>query len=99
MYTTYFQIQERAKYDPKVPGWINVYTVLHFVLVVFAFDDLSRYNLVIYLVTYLFQNEYFLCGDKKHLIIILTLFVNIANVTFECLSHLCLPFLDSYINR
>ena len=65
MYTTYFQIQERAKYDPKVPGWINVYTVLHFVLVVFAFDDLSRYNLVIYLVIYLFQNEYFLCGDKK----------------------------------
>merc|ERR1712141_349898 len=29
----------------KGPGWINVYTVLHFVLVVFAFDDLSRYNL------------------------------------------------------
>ena len=45
---TYFQIQDRAKYDPKVPGWINVYTVLHFVLVVFAFDDLSRYNLVKY---------------------------------------------------
>ena len=43
-----FQIQDRAKYDPKVPGWINVYTVLHFVLVVFAFDDLSRYNLVKY---------------------------------------------------
>merc|ERR1719219_3275629 len=39
------EIQDRAKYDPKVPGWINVYTVLHFVLVVFAFDDLSRYNL------------------------------------------------------
>merc|ERR1719433_183080 len=39
------EIQNRAKYDPKVPGWINVYTVLHFVLVVFAFDDLSRYNL------------------------------------------------------
>ena len=52
MYTTYFQIQERAKYDPKVPGWINVYTVLHFVLVVFAFDDLSRYNLVISLIIY-----------------------------------------------
>ena len=48
----FFQIQDRAKYDPKVPGWINVYTVLHFVLVVFAFDDLSRYNLVICLVIY-----------------------------------------------
>ena len=36
----------REKYDPKVAGWVNVYTVLHFVLVFFAFDDLSRYNLV-----------------------------------------------------
>ena len=26
----YVNIQNRAKYDPKVPGWINVYTVLHF---------------------------------------------------------------------
>ena len=67
MYTTYFQIQERAKYDPKVPGWINVYTVLHFVLVVFAFDDLSRYNLVICLVIYSQKiNEYFLCREKKN---------------------------------
>ena len=67
MYTTYFQIQERAKYDPKVPGWINVYTVLHFVLVVFAFDDLSRYNLVICLVIYSKKiNEYFLCREKKN---------------------------------
>ena len=59
MYTTYFQIQERAKYDPKVPGWINVYTVLHFVLVVFAFDDLSRYNLVICLLIYAKMNIFY----------------------------------------
>lgn len=39
------EIQHRAKYDPKVAAWINVYAVLHFVLVFFAFDDLSRYNL------------------------------------------------------
>ena len=62
----FFQIQNRAKYDPKVPGWINVYTVLHFVLVVFAFDDLSRYNLVICLGIYSKKiNEYFLCREKK----------------------------------
>ena len=36
------EIQVREKYNPKVAGWINVYTVLHFVLVFFAFDDLGR---------------------------------------------------------
>ena len=40
------EVQIREKYDPKVAGWINVYTVLHFVMVFFAFDDLSRYNIV-----------------------------------------------------
>ena len=40
------EIQVREKYNPKVAGWINVYTVLHFVLVFFAFDDLGRYNIV-----------------------------------------------------
>merc|ERR1711990_277175 len=39
------EIQVREKYNPKVAGWINVYTVLHFVLVFFAFDDLGRYNI------------------------------------------------------
>jgi len=39
------EIQHREKYDPKVAGWINVYAVLHFVLVFLAFDDLGRYNL------------------------------------------------------
>ena len=97
MVCTYFQIQDRAKYDPKVPGWINVYTVLHFVLVVFAFDDLSRYNLVKYYFIPLKNYFYFLCSEIKK-ITILT-YINIANVTFECLSHLCLPFLDSYIYR
>ena len=43
------EIQQREKYDPKVAGWINVYAVLHFVLVIWAADDLSRYNLVILL--------------------------------------------------
>ena len=40
------EIQHREKYNPQVAGWINVYAVLHFVLVFFAFDDVSRYNLV-----------------------------------------------------
>ena len=40
------EVQHREKYDPKVAGWVNVYAVLHFVLVFFAFDDLARYNLV-----------------------------------------------------
>ena len=40
------EIPVREKYNPIVAGWVNVYTVLHFVLVFFAFDDLSRYNLV-----------------------------------------------------
>ena len=44
----FIQKQDRAKYDPQVAGWINVYTVLHFLLVFFAFNDLSRYNLVSY---------------------------------------------------
>ncbi len=40
------EIQHRAKHNPKVPGWVNVYAVLHFVLVIIAADELSRYNLV-----------------------------------------------------
>jgi len=39
------EIQHREKYDPQVADWVNVYTVLHFVLVFFAFDDLGHYNL------------------------------------------------------
>merc|ERR1712062_467616 len=39
------EIQHREKYDPKVADWVNVYTVLHFVLVFLAFDDLGHYNL------------------------------------------------------
>jgi len=44
-FLSFFQIQHREKYDPKVADWVNVYAVLHFVLVFFAFDDLGRYNL------------------------------------------------------
>ena len=40
------EIQFREKYNPKVAGWVNMYTVFHFVLVFFAFDDMSRYNIV-----------------------------------------------------
>ena len=40
------EMQVREKYNPTVVGWINVYTVLHFVMVFLAFDDLSRYNIV-----------------------------------------------------
>merc|ERR1711992_7401 len=39
------EIQHREKYDPKVADWVNVYTVLHFVLVFLTFDDLGHYNL------------------------------------------------------
>jgi alkylglycerol monooxygenase len=38
------EIQNRQKYDPKIAGWINVYAVLHFLLVFLAFTDLSRFN-------------------------------------------------------
>lgn len=41
------EIQHRDKYDPQVPGWMNVYSVLHFLLVFLAYDDLGRYNLVL----------------------------------------------------
>ena len=41
-----FQIQDRKKYDPEIPGWVNVYVVLHFLIVFLAFDDLGRYNVV-----------------------------------------------------
>ena len=40
------EIQHRQKYNPKVAGWNHVYTVIHFLLVFLAFDDLGRYNLV-----------------------------------------------------
>lgn len=40
------EIPNREKYNPKVAGWINVYTVLHFVIVFFAFEDLTRHNYV-----------------------------------------------------
>ena len=37
--------QDRIKYDPKVPSWVNVYTILHFFLVFLAFDNLAKHNL------------------------------------------------------
>lgn len=40
------EIQDRKKYDPEIPGWVNVYAVLHFLIVFLAFDDLGRYNVV-----------------------------------------------------
>jgi len=39
------EIQQRQKYDPKIPSWMNVYVVLHFLLVFLAFEDLGRFNL------------------------------------------------------
>ena len=40
------EIQSREKYNPTIRGWVNVYAVVHFILVFLAIDDLGRYNLV-----------------------------------------------------
>ena len=39
-------IQIREKHNPTIAGWINVYIVLHFILVFLAFDVLGRYAFV-----------------------------------------------------
>ena len=38
------EVQNRAKYDPKVTTRLNMYVVFHFLLVFLAFENLSRYH-------------------------------------------------------
>lgn len=84
------EIQVREKYNPKVAGWINVYTVLHFVLVFFAFDDLGRYNIVSW--------DFFLfIGNYMYLHIIGMYFSEY--VTIERISNLCFSLLDLDLYR
>ena len=44
--TEVLAIQIREKHNPTIAGWINVYIVLHFILVFLAFDVLGRYTIV-----------------------------------------------------
>ena len=38
------EIQKRKIYNPKVHNWVHFYSLIHFILVFLAFEDLSRFN-------------------------------------------------------